>query len=227
MPGFGMAPQKRPNKLKLIITVVIAVLVLAGSAVYAVQSGLFGGDKSGDSLYGTSDDEESSGNNAIVAAKASDFDVVCEGGTVSNALDFKAAPKPYKVVIFTKYAERGDYYSFNSSAGYEQPFNVTYDSDYAQIAAVACLDSIKGSEKKELDCEYQKDGQPVTVAYYSQKFKLTFRNAKDGKAIGQSSEINGPATRCPVFLSYDSATMSAYASEDDNAVAAAINKLSE
>lgn len=218
-PQFGGAPQKSKKPLFIALAIVV-VLALAGGAAFVTMSA----DKGGQSANNTSteNEESSSSNNAVVADDASDFDVVCEGGSVSNAPDLDSAQKPYKVAIFSKDPGPAEAYYLNSSAGYDKPFYVSYDGDVTQVPAVACLEVVDGSEQKELDCEYEKSGQTVTVAYYSLKYELTFRSAKDGKKVGESTEVNAPATSCPFGISYDSETMRGYAKVDDAAVAAAV-----
>ena len=232
-PSSGPAPINDPSNngsgqnKKIIIAIAVVAALLIGGIAYAATQGSDDKKTSNNSSQNENketeaEEEEKSSNNAVTAERYSDFDAVCAGGSVMNAATFNKSAKPYKVASFSKNPKRTSFST--ESVGYDTAYYVDSKTDVSTISTVACLETVAGSENKELDCDYEKDGATINVAYYSSKRKLTFYSAKDGKKVGDGGEINAPALKCPSFLSYDKETMSAYASVDDASLEAAISK---
>lgn len=215
-PSSNIPPAPKKSKVGLIIGIVAIVLFLLIGSTIAVLVLVRSAVKSGESNTNTSSTAKPSSNaktNAVTAKYSSDFDVVCEGGSVVNA---PAAAKPYKIVSFNTTSPKNDRWS-SMSVGYGEPYYVDSDA-ISTVGVVACLDMVKGSETKAKTCEFQSSGQNVVIDYYAVQYNLTYYEAKTGKALAKGETINGPATTCPFFTSYDKSDPKIYADPDDNAV---------
>lgn len=222
-PVVSSGGPKKPNLIGIIIAVVIGLLLLGGAA-YALTKDK-DNKKADNSSNNSSEKKEESNkkaNNAVTADSQSDFAAVCTNGSVKNAAVYDADSKPHKVVAFSQRPGRTNFST--ESAGYGTEYYVDSDTDLSTVSVVACLQVVEGSEAKALVCDYEKDGATVNVDLYSARYSLAFYSAQSGDKIGDGEEINAPATRCPMFLAYDAATMSAQASIDDKALEAEIAK---
>lgn len=158
--------------------------------------------------------------NATVAKSLSDFDAVCNKGSISNAAAYNSN-KTAVIYGFRNSPRTPDYWTPNA-VGYGKSYYP--GTDYSKVSVVACLTYINDSPSVSKDCEYtDSNDKAVTVKYISTKYSLAFYEAKTGKLISEGEDINGPATSCPSFVSYDKSTNTAYASPDDNAVEAAFD----
>lgn len=231
MPPQG--PQQPKSKTGLIVGLVIGGII-ALIVILLIVVGLMA-NKADDNKKATntnqnttskSSSDESNSNNAETAKYSSDFEAVCQGGSISNAASFAKGTKPYKVFAF-----------FNNSAGYSDNWTTVYLSSQQSSTAnsdnvteanvVACLAEKKGTAAKSQTCEFESGGEKVTLDYYSLKYALEFREAKTGKVLGTGSDINGPATKCPSFVSYDKNDPKVYADPDEDAVQAAVKAFAE
>lgn len=209
--------EPKKSKAGLIIAIVSVVLILLVGGVLGTLVLL----RSMSSNSRTNSPSDSGGSstkldpkaNAVTAKYLSDFEVVCDGGSVTNAA---AATKPYKIVSFSSRTPQNDRWS-SMSLGFDQPYYV--DSKAVDsVSVVACLKMAEGSTTKSKTCEFESGGNKVNIDFYATQYDLTYYEAKTGKALAKGEPINGPATTCPFFTSYDKNDPKIYADPDENAV---------
>jgi hypothetical protein len=162
-------------------------------------------------------------NNAVTADSSSDFEDVCQKGSILNAADY-SGPAGAKAYVFSNSPERTTSWSsksLDSRASY-----YAKSTEYATVSVVGCLAYEEGSEAPGQKCEVKaSDGTKVTVDYTSLRYTLTFYAAKTGEKIGDGGTINAPANKCPGFLTYNKTTLKSYASPDSGAIDAAVKKM--
>ena len=146
------------------------------------------------------------------AYSASSFSAVCENDRISTAPEYG---KPYNIAAF--YEGLG----IMDETWLPVPSDKWAGSDeFSEINAVACLERTKGSEAKSTSCDYDDDGNSITVDYYSAEYGIELREAKTGKVIRDLGTVSGTAGSCPFIASYDRRSQKMYAAPDGDAVAA-------
>lgn len=137
------------------------------------------------------------------ATSLSDFDVVCDRGSISNAATYG---KPYKIVAFSPDERPSPMTQVTPDHWTELTLAAHADyrvapQDFQSTNVVACLSRKRGSEVKSLTCNFKTDaGEQVTVDYYAVKYDVELREARTGKHIAQLGEVDGPAASCPFLL---------------------------
>ncbi|HEY1085211.1 MAG TPA: hypothetical protein VGE34_00610 [Candidatus Saccharimonadales bacterium] len=221
------APTPSSNKgliIGLVVGGVVLLLVVVGIILAIVLSNKGSDTSKNSDTQKTSDQEdqpETSDDslreaNGETAKYLSNFDAVCENGSIANAATFT---KPYKVVAFSKNS------TSRSFSQVTLAYKATYAADYKKfedVNVVACLDEKAGSAVKSKTCDFKSDGKTISLDYYAVKYTLTLREAKTGKLIKTLADINGPATSCPFFVTYDKSNPKYYARPDSDAVDAAL-----
>ncbi|WP_433532887.1 hypothetical protein ACQPYA_13300 [Micromonospora sp. CA-263727] len=236
-PPYGAPPQRSSNTalwLGLGIgAAVMAVLIACGGTIGFF---LLSDDKPTPSASGSSGasspesgapsvappvGEQPDNNNAVTARNFSDMQAVCEGSQILNAAPYREA-KSAKIYTFANSPERPQSW-VSKSAGVNKRYYAK-TADWATVSVVGCLTFEEGSEGEPRKCEYKdRDGKQVTVDYLSSRYTLTFHAARTGEKIGDGVRINAPAVRCPGFISYNKATMKAYAQPDTGALELALD----
>lgn len=228
-PPNSLPPEPKKSKTGLIIGLVLGFvfLFIILPIVFLVLFLVFRGD---DKKTSTSSSSSSSPRqeqqldptaNAEVASSSSDFSVLCEGGSISNAADYRA---PYKVAAFSMKSDK-PYPSWSSeSLPYDSTFRAEYDK-HETLNVVACLDEQKDTAVKSKSCEFTSSGQKVSIDYYSIKYKLTLIEAKTGRVIDESKTVNGPANTCPSFVSYNKEDPRLHADPDEGALELALKEV--
>ncbi|WP_231989192.1 MULTISPECIES: hypothetical protein [unclassified Mycobacterium] len=155
------------------------------------------------------------------ATSLSEFDVVCDRGSIINAAWYQ---KPDKIVAFAPYDEP-DPMREVASTHWSQ---VTLDSradyranpdDFRSTNVVACLTRKPGTEVKSRTCDFHTDaGEHVAVDYYAVQYNIELREARTGKHIDQLGAVDGPATSCPFFSWVKKRDPKMYAGPDPAAV---------
>ncbi|OZV79669.1 hypothetical protein CA850_16495 [Micromonospora echinospora] len=169
-----------------------------------------------------SQDDVPNNNNAVTARYSSDFDAVCAGNPVLNAAAY-SAPAGSKAYTFYNSPTRLESWSLRST-GYGKSYYAKSD-EFEKVSVVGCLKYQDGSEGEGRKCQLKdSDDKIITVDYVSSRYTLTFYAAKTAQKIGDGGTINAPAVRCPSFVTYNKATMKAYASPDSGAIEAAMDK---
>ena len=236
----GAAPQApnpygQPNKNNtgLIVGIVVGVVLLIAivATVLALTLGSVGSDKKSDSDTSRSgdsskqaeeedaDDEKLRAANAKTASSLTQFNAVCDTGSISNAAEFAA---PYKVTAFSKSEDARSWSSI--SLAYDADYNTKYD-DYTSANVVVCVEEKPGAAVKANTCEMKLSGETMQIDYYATTYEATAYEAKSGKKIKSLGEIGGPATTCPFFASVsDRNDPKLIARPDSDAVDAAIVK---
>lgn len=146
--------------------------------------------------------------NAVTADSMSDLAAVCKNGSVKNAAAYE---KPYKFAIFDNNSARGSWSSFTSS--YDNESIVKY-ADFAQANVITCLDRDDSTAVKSLSCDFKTGGETTSVDFYAVKYKVTLYEAQSGKKVKELAAINGPATKCPSFVTYDKSNPKIYGEAD-------------
>ena len=165
---------------------------------------------------------EPDNNNAVTAPSSSDMSAVCDGSPILNAAPY-TSPKGAKIFTFANSPERVSTWRYQS-AGYDKPYYAR-STDWSTVAVVGCMTLVNGSEGAGKKCDYKaSDGKQVTVDYVSSRYALSFHNAQTAEKIADGGTINAPAVSCPSFVSYNKATLKAYASPDDGALELALDK---
>lgn len=161
-------------------------------------------------------------NNAVTARYSSDFEAVCEGSPILNSAAY-TTPKDAKAYTFFNSVDRPTSW-LSRSTGYGKSYYAKTD-EYDEVSVVGCLKYVEGSEGAGRKCQLKDSSDKiVTVDYVSSRYTLTFYSAKTAQKIADGGTINAPAVRCPSFVTYNKATMKAYASPDTGAIEAALDK---
>lgn len=219
---YGQPPKKSTG---LIIGIIAGAVLLVAGIVTVLIITLSGDkedtDKKDDTKTSQNDDTKKDSNeddekkrlaNAKTAKSTSDFNVVCETGSVSNAA---AAEKPYKIVAFSK-ADGARSWS-TLSLDYSADYYTKYDA-FAEVGAVACLSEKAGSAVKTKTCDFKTSGENTSLDYYATAYEVTLYEAKSGKKIKDLGTVSAPATTCPSFVSYDKSDPKVIAKPDADAV---------
>lgn len=227
---FGQPPKKKTG---LIIGIIAAIVILVAGVATVLALTLSGSDEKSntskkDSSKSSSksekkeekvDEDKLRAANAKTATSLTQFNAVCDTGSISNAAAFAA---PYKVVAFSKSEESRSWTSI--SLAYNADYATKYD-DYASANVVVCVKEKPDTAVKANTCEMTVSGEKKQIDYYATTYTATAYEAKSGKKIADLGEINGPATTCPYFASIrDRNDPKLYASPDKDAVDAAIVK---
>jgi hypothetical protein len=233
-PPAGNSQQLQPQPVNkgLVIGIIVAVVVFAlliGGVIFAVLNSSKDSDSSKKEPSTSSESKDSgssdapSSANAVTAKYSSDFDAVCDRGSVSNAA---VAEKPYKVAVFSRTsAQVRDSWS-EVSLDYNSPHKADYETP-TEISVVGCLDEKKGTAEKITTCEFTSGGEKTSLDYYAVQYDLVFKEAKTGKELKKAGVINGPATSCPSFVTYNKNDPKLYAKPDKNAVDAAVAEFAQ
>jgi hypothetical protein len=222
------APQQPPkkNKTAIITAAVVAVIVIAAIVVGVVLAINNKGDDTPDNNGSNNNSQKNDDNakkdsddakreaNAITADSSSDLDAVCDTGSITNAAAFE---KPYKIAAFTKSAGRTSWSS--ATLKYDAPYRADYD-EFASVNVVVCLEEDESAQVKTTTCEYK----DTALDYYATKYTATAYEAKTGKSIKELGTVNGPATKCPMFASYNKNDPKIIASPDDGALDALLSE---
>lgn len=204
-------PAPRKTNVALIVVLTVAAIVIL---VPAALIGFFViRDVARDGLDGRGGIKK--------ATTLSDFDVVCDRGSISNAA---TNGKPYKIVAFAP-DERPSPMSQVVSDHWTQ---LTLDpradyragsEDFQSVNVVACHTRKPGTEVKSLSCDFKTDsGDHVTVDYYAVQYNIELREARTGKRIEQLGPVDGPAASCPFLLWVKKRDPKMYAEPDAAAV---------
>lgn len=229
-PPNAAPPEQKKSKTGLIVGLILGfvfLFVIIPIVLIIIFVLMRGDDKKTNTSSNTgsnSTQREPQGDptaNAEVATSASDFKVLCEGGSISNAADNGA---PYKIAAFAMNTAK-PYPSWSTES---LPYNSEYRADHdkpTSINAVACLDEVSGSAVKSKACEFTSSGEKISIDYFSVKYKLTLREAKTGKVIDESKTVNGPANTCPMFASYNKEDPKLHADPDEAALELALKDI--
>lgn len=161
--------------------------------------------------------DEERADNARVARSATDFAIVCQAGSVSNAGPFE---KPYTIMAFEQGAGFVPWESMSFS-GYAR---FRAGDDVTAIDVVACVGRVPGTEIKQGSCDIDSGGEQLTVDRYSVDYTVQVRQARTGKLIADLGTVPGPSDRCPFISLFDGESPKIYGAPDTAAVEA---KLSE
>lgn len=222
---INTAPQQpKKSRVGLIIGLVVGfiflmIVILVVIGVVAFKGAQKKADDARSDTQGASsqvEEDTASTANAVTAKYVSDFDAVCDRGSVSNAAEKQ---KPYKVAAFYKTnATNRDSWS-ETTIDYDSPHR---SNEPTEINVVACLEEKSGTAEKIKTCEFTSGGEKTEIDFYAVQYDLVFKEAKTGKTIEEAGVVNGPATSCPMFVSYDKSDPKLHAKPDSNAVTAAV-----
>jgi hypothetical protein len=176
--------------------VVVVVVVVLG--VVIVGSG----------SDGVSDEQRAA--NATTATDASDFDVVCGEGSVSNAAAYR---EPYTIVAFRQ--STGMFGDDTWTGVTLEGSYAAEDENWSAINAVACVTRVAGTEVRSGTCEFD-DGE--VADHYAVEYEINVHEAKSGRAVENLGTVNGPATDCPFMATVESDDPRIYGSPDAAAV---------
>ena len=224
---YGPPRPSGGKKTGLIVGIIIAAVLLIGGGVAALvitlnnkddksisQSSSNSSDSSKkDDSTSNADDEKLRSANATTAKYLTDFDALCDTGSISNAADYA---KPYKIAAF--------YGSLDRAGSWTQvslPYQATYKADYDKFETtnvVACLSPDKASAVKSKTCEFKSGSDNVSIDYYAVKYNVSLYEAKSGKKIKDLGTVNGPADTCPTFATYNKSDPKIYAKPDTQAL---------
>ncbi len=201
------APQGAAGKQRMILLIVGIVLGLAvligGGVALALTLGNAAGnntaqDKNGNTPAGSANnDDQLRAANAKLAERMSDMSTVCDTGSITNAAAFT---KPYKVVAFEKEDGRSSWsvLTLPSDANY----SVEYD-DYIKANVVVCLAENASARTKTMTCDFKSGGEDISVDYFATSYEAVAYEAQSGKKIESLGSVGAPATRCPMFATYN------------------------
>lgn len=205
-PPPAPAPRKT-NVLLIVVLAIAAIVVLVPVALvgfFLIQD--MARDGRGESKKATS---------------LSDFDVVCDRGSISNAATYQ---KPYKIVAFAPYDEPDPMRELTSMHWRQVTLDSRADygptdNNFQSTNVVACLTRKPGTEAKSRTCDLKTDaGEHIAVDLYTVQYDLELREAKTGKRIAQLGSVDGPAASCPFFVWVKKRDPKLYAGPDSAAV---------
>ncbi|WP_232073692.1 hypothetical protein [Mycobacterium stomatepiae] len=200
------APRKA-NRVLIIVLAVAAIVVLVPVAVVG--------------FFVIKDIASDGRGETRKAASPTDFDVVCDGGSISNAATYG---KPYKVVAFAPYDEPNPMREMTNThwTGVTLDSRADYSvspNDFHSVNVVACLTRKSGTEVKSRTCDLKTDsGEHVAVDYYAVQYDIELREARTGKHIEQLGVVDGPAVGCPFLVWVNNRDPKVYADPDHAAV---------
>lgn len=215
-PATGGQPPKKLGTgaiLGIVGGVLFVILLVVGIFVVANMLGKGNTDKAATNDSSKTNDTKKDDStlreaNAVTAESMSDLGTVCQNGSVKNAAAFA---KPYKFAVFDNNSVRGSWSNFSLS--YNNESAVKY-SDFAQANVIVCLDRDDSTAVKSTTCDFKTGGEAVTVDFYAVKYKTTLYEAQTGKKIKELAAVNGPASKCPSFVSYDKTNPKIYGDAD-------------
>ena len=230
-PGTGYAPQPTKSNTGLIIGLVIGgilLLMVIGGIVLAVIFASAGSKSttpststngSNNSTSGSSSNSSTPSTKAAYTAKySSDFSKVCDGTPIANAADFTTK----QAAVIATYSKRPEASTWSGEyVGYGKSYYLKDIKDFTKISVVSCLKATTGTESPSIPCT-GKDTSP-TINYHSVTYAMTFYEAKTGKKIADGGTVSGPADTCPSFTSYNTSTLNAFATPDDDQTEAALD----
>ena len=231
VPGTGYTPQPSKSNMGLIIGLVIGgilLLMVIGGIVLAVIFASAGSKSSTSSSSSTGTDSSTSSNSssdnspstkaAYTAKYSSDFSKVCDGTPIANAADFTTK----QAAIIATYSKRPESTIWSGEyVGYGKSYYLKDIKDFTKVSVVSCLKTTTGAESASIPCT-GKDTDP-TINYHSVTYAMTFYEAKTGKKIADGGTVTGPADTCPSFTSYNTSTLNAFATPDDDQTEAALD----
>lgn len=216
----GQPPKKSKTGLIIAIVAVVSIVVLifAGIFFMIVSSSVSKIQKDAASIEEQNKiNESNSKSNAVTAKNAVDYNAVCDGGSILNA---PAPVKPYLIEsFFTNETKPNDRWS-SINVGYGESYHPE-SSNPLSANVVACLEQKKDTEVKRKTCDFKESADKVvSIDFYSVEYELTYKEARTGEVIGSPTPINGPATTCPLFVSYSKTDPKIYADPDKVAIEA-------
>lgn len=220
-PGNNNGKDK---KTKLIIIASIAGLLLAGGIVAFLLMSSQGGE------VANNDNDTSEQNevpesvrieNSRTAGSVTEFNTICDVGSITNAADFA---KPYKIAAFsqTNHDRTWTPVTLDSSAEYS-----VSASEPESTNVIACLSEKEGSASKTNTCEFRSGGQGINVDYYSLEYNLALHEAKTGKKIKDLGVVKGTADECPTSAIFSPSNPQIYASPDSAEINSALSRFVE
>lgn len=211
-PPPGPYPPQPPPRRKT--NVVLIVLLTLAAIVVLVPVALVG-------FFVVQDMARDGRGESRKAASLTDFDVVCDRGSISNAA---AYGQPYKIAVFAPDERPNPMSQVTSDRWTELRLDPRADygvgpGDFQSVNVVACLTRKAGTESKSLTCDFKTDdGDHVTVDYYAVQYDIELREARTGKHIEQLGPVDGPAASCPFLLWVKKRDPKMYAEPDPAAV---------
>ncbi|MGA5462204.1 hypothetical protein [Mycobacterium sp. NPDC050041] len=198
-PTAPRPPSKNTGLIVGLVAAAVVVVVVVVLGLLVVRSG---SDE-------VSDEQRLA--NATTATDASDFNVVCEDGSVSNAAAYR---KPYTIAAFRQTTGLIGRDVIWTGVTLEGSYAAD-DAKWSEINAVACVSRVAGSEVKSGTCEFD-DGE--VADHYAVEYEITVHEAKSGRAVENLGTVNGPATDCPFMATVESDDPRIYGSPDPAAV---------
>lgn len=214
-PTPGSQPPKKLGTgaiLAIVGGALLVILLIAGIVFATTMMGKDNANKKSDDSSKTDDTKKDESAlreaNATTAESMSDLAAVCKNGSIKNAAAFA---KPYKFAVFDNNTARGSWSNFSLS--YNNESAVKY-SDFAQANVIVCLDRDDSTAVKSTTCDFKTGDETVSVDFYAVKYKTTLYEAQSGKKIKELATVNGPASKCPSFVSYDKNNPKIYGDAD-------------
>ncbi|WP_157576357.1 hypothetical protein [Mycobacterium sp. GA-2829] len=200
-PGWPpQPPPKRGSKTNLVIGLVAGAVALVIVVVFvAIVTTTVSEDP------GPVTDEQRAAN-AKVAQTTSEFETVCERGSIANAAAYR---KPYTFVTFSE----------SGTGMWHEMSLMKLDQNASPVPTsvnlVACLAVKPGSEVRSGSCEFRSNGRDVEVDRYAVEYELRVHEARSGRLVTSLGTVKGPATSCPVVEYFGSGDRKIYGDPDD------------
>lgn len=203
-------PSPAPRKTNVALVVVLAV----AATVVLVPAALVG-------FFLIRDIARDGHGRVEQATSVSNFDVVCDHGSIGNAATYA---KPYKVVAFAPDEEPNPMNELSGTHWSEVTLDPRSDyrvspEDFRSVNVVACLTRKPGIEAKSRTCNLATDsGERVAVDFYSTQYEMELREARTGRSIERLGTVDGPVTDCPFMVWVNKREPKVYAGPDSKAV---------
>ena len=207
LPPQSTLKSKKP--LLFIGAIVLIAVLVAGMFI------LKGGSKNPSGSSQTSQKGEE-----VVVDSLSDYEVVCKGGTASNASDYTGVA-PHPIMFLRPSAVFEDQYSQIILTLKNKEAMSDYENPTA-IQLVGCF-SVKDKQKTKT-CQMKVSGDTMSdVDYYSVTYELNIYEAKTNKKVGTKS-VSGTADSCPFIASLNKDDPKILADPDDASTDAAVTE---
>ena len=202
-----------------------AFIPVLAAALASVALASCGGDAD---TNAASDANAAGGGNAAAGAPTAqagplfpdNFKGVCSGASVSTATAYDPAATTHKALYFATY--RDDFMDRSTSLPGDWTVQFSPDGDALRaVDLVVCARRTAARQVRICD-EYQNKGSDTQnrVRWHTATYQLSVREARTGRQLAETT-VEATDEDCPMLMMFDSdsATVDAYASPSDSAVA--------
>ena len=182
------------NAIGLVVATIFIILLIIGA--FTSNETITSNSNTNNNNPSYNSGSSNNSRQSVTATDSYDYDKVCTNKySVSNAADYTKGSAT--VVAFYNSESSSTYYT--NLYDIKDSWRVDNDTPGA-VQLVACLD-FKGGSMAGKDCQFESDGENVSIPLYHSQYKLTVYEAKTGEVV-TSEDIETNTNECPSFASY-------------------------